>query len=111
ADSDYGKAGEFRAGLAARGIGFVVQVLGEVSVLHWTREPDTPWAREGKHLCAAQLAATARPRVVSWHTSDGPREGRFSLHRVREAGILIRQMASRAKTVLPDRWLLVEWDT
>jgi SRSO17 transposase len=114
ADSDYGKAAEFRAGLAERGLGFVVQVLGEVSLLDWRGAPDTPWAREGHHRAAAELAAaTPRHRVqaVSWHTTDGQRVGQFSLHRVREAGIKVRQMASKATTVLPDRWLLVEWDT
>ncbi|MFD2474953.1 IS701 family transposase, partial [Amycolatopsis silviterrae] len=110
ADRDYGRAGEFRDGLARRGLGFVVQVNSDVSVLPWRAEPDTPWAREGKHVPAAELAAGASRVPVSWHTGEGERVADFSLLRVREAGIPARQRASRAGTALPDRWLLVQWD-
>jgi SRSO17 transposase len=111
ADSDYGKAAQFRAGLASRGIAFAVQVLGETSVLGWRGQPDTPYSRDGKHLSAAAIAVAGRRHTVSWNTGGGTRHGEFSLHRVREAGLLVRQMASKDKTTLPDRWLLVEWDT
>ncbi|WP_162834823.1 IS701 family transposase, partial [Amycolatopsis circi] len=110
ADRDYGRAGEFRDGLARRGLGFVVQVNSDVSVLPWQREPDTAWAREGKHRRAADLAADAKRVPVSWHTAEGDRVAGFSLLRVREAGIPARQRASKAAACLPDRWLLVQWD-
>lgn len=110
ADEDYGRAGEFRDGLAERGLGFVVQVNTDLSVLPWRREPDTPWAREGKHQPATEIAAGATRIPVSWHTDDGERVADFSLLRVREAGIPVRQRASTAKTHLPDRWLLIQWD-
>ena len=110
ADRDYGKVGEFRDGLAERGLGFVVQVNADLSVLGWRREPDTAWAREGKHQPAAEFAAGAARIPVSWRTGDGERVADFSLLRVREAGIPVRQRASKARTRLPDRWLLVQWD-
>ncbi|PFG48530.1 IS4 family transposase [Amycolatopsis sulphurea] len=111
ADEDYGRAGEFRDGLAGRGLGFVVQVNHDISLLPWRREPDTAWAREGKHLPATGIAAGATKTPVSWHTDDGERVAHFSLLRVREAGRPVRQRASAAKTCLPDRWLLIQWDT
>lgn len=111
ADEDYGRIGEFRDGLTARGLGFVVQVNHDLSVLPWRREPDTPWAREGKHLSATELAAGATRAPVTWHTTEGQRVAQFSLLRAREAGIPVRQRASAAKTYLPQRWLLVQWDT
>lgn len=113
ADQGYGMAGAFRDGLAARGLGFVVGVNTNVSLLAWRAEPDTPWSREGKHQPASELAAqvpAAKRIAVSWHTSEGEQVGRFSLLRVREAGIAARQRASKAKTTLPDRWLLIAWD-
>lgn len=113
ADHDYGKVGQFRDGLAERGLGFVVQVNADVSVLGWRAEPDTPWSREGKHQPASELATQvpAAKRVpVTWQTSEGEQVGRFSLLRVREAGITVRQRASNNKTTLPDRWLLIAWD-
>lgn len=110
ADHDYGKTGEFRDGLAERGLGFVVQVNTNLSLLPWRAEPDTAWSREGKHASATMLAGEATQVAVSWHTSEGDRVGKFSLLRVREAGIPARQRASRNKTTLPERWLLVAWD-
>lgn len=111
ADEAYGKTGEFRDGLASRGLAFVVQVNSDISLLPWRATPDTPWSREGKHLTPAQLAAGAKRVPVSWRTSEGDRVGQFSLLRVREAGRPVRQRASSAGTCLPDRWLLVQWDT
>jgi SRSO17 transposase len=113
ADHDYGKVGQFRDGLAERGLGFVVQVNTDIAVLAWRAEPDTPWSREGKHQTATEMAAqipTAKKIAVSWHTSDGEHVGRFSLLRVREAGIPARQRASNNTTTLPDRWLVIAWD-
>jgi len=113
ADHDYGKVGQFRDGLAARGLGFVVQVNTNINLLTWRTEPDSPWSREGKHQTATEMATqipTAKKVAVSWHTSDGEQVGRFSLLRVREAGIPVRQRASKHKTTLPDRWLVIAWD-
>ncbi|MFI9389240.1 IS701 family transposase, partial [Kutzneria sp. NPDC052558] len=110
ADQDYGKVGEFRDGLAERGLGFVVQVNANVSVLPWREEPDTAWSREDGHRSARELAVGARQVPVSWRTTEGERAGRFSLLRVREAGRTVRQRASRAQACLPDRWLVVAWD-
>lgn len=110
ADQDYGKAGEFRHGLTKRGLGFVVQVNTDIRVLAWRPEPDTPWARETQHQPATALAADTKPITVSWHTTDGERVAQFSLIRVREAGTVVRQRASKDKSHLPDRWLLVQWD-
>lgn len=110
ADQDYGRAGEFRDGLAERGLGFVVQVNTNIRLLPWRAEPDTAWARESEHTPATTLAAGATPLPVSWHTNDGERVAEFSLLRVREAGTPARQRASRARTPLPDRWLLIQWD-
>jgi SRSO17 transposase len=110
ADQDYGKVGEFRDGLAQRGLGFVVQVNSNVRLLPWRQEPDTAWSREGKHFSATELAAKAKQVPASWNTCDGERAGRFSLLPVREASTSARQRASRAGAFLPDRWLLVAWD-
>lgn len=110
ADQDYGKASEFRYGLTQRGLGFVVQVNTDIRVLAWRREPDTPWARETHHQPAATLTAHAKRIAVSWHTTDGERVAQFSLLRIREASTVVRQRASKDKTHLPDRWLLVQWD-
>ncbi|WP_410645917.1 IS701 family transposase [Amycolatopsis sp. lyj-346] len=110
ADQDYGRAGEFRDGLTARGLGFVVQVNTNVSLLPWRAEPDTAWAREHDRVPATALAAGATRIPVSWRTTDGDRVARFSLLRVREAGTSARQRASQARACLPDRWLLVQWD-
>jgi SRSO17 transposase len=110
ADEDYGRAGEFRDGLAARGLDFVVQVNHDVSLLRWRQEPDTPWARENKHYSATDIVAGAPRIAVSWYAAEGQRVGQFSMMRVREAGISVRQRASSAKTSLPDRWLVVQWD-
>lgn len=113
ADHDYGKVGKFRDGLAERGLGFVVQVNTNINLLDWRAEPDTPWSREGKHQTATAMATqipTVKKIAVSWRTSDGEQVARFSLLRVREAGISVRQRASKTKTTLPDRWLLIAWD-
>lgn len=113
ADQGYGTAGAFRDGLAARGLGFVVQVNTNINLLGWRAEPDSPWSREGKHQTATTMAAqlpAAKKIPVSWHTSDGEQVGRFSLLRVREAGIAARQRASKNNTTLPDRWLVIAWD-
>jgi SRSO17 transposase len=110
ADQDYGKASEFRHGLTERGLGFVVQVNTDIRLLGWRPQPDTAWSREGKHQTATQLAAQTKRIAVSWHTTDGERVADFSLIRVREAGTAVRQRASKTKTPLPDRWLLVQWD-
>lgn len=113
ADHDYGKVGAFRDGLAERGLGFVVQVNTDINLLPWRTEPDSPWSREGKHQTATEMATqvpAAKRLPISWHTSEGAQVGRFSLLRVREAGIAVRQRATKNKTTLPDRWLLVAWD-
>jgi SRSO17 transposase len=113
ADRDYGRVMQFRAGLAQRGLGFVVMVNPGISVLPWRSDPDTAWARKGKHVSAATIVAQTagiKKIAVSWHNTNGPQVARFSLLRVREAGLSVRQHASTTNTPLPDRWLLVEWD-
>jgi SRSO17 transposase len=99
ADAEYGKAGEFRAGLAGRRLAYAVGILptqkvypADVTLASPARGPT---GRPRKHPVpsAASVAAAglleARPaafRAVSWRTgTKGPLEAEFAALRVRVA--------------------------
>ena len=99
ADAEYGKAAEFRHGLAERGLSFAVGILptqkvypADVTLSHPERKPT---GRRRKHpvpsvssVAAAELIE-ARPeafRTVSWRTgTKGPLKAAFAAMRVQVA--------------------------
>jgi SRSO17 transposase len=99
ADAEYGKAAEFRAGLAERNLAFAVGILptqkvypADVTLSHPERKPT---GRPRKHPVpsAASVSATelieAQPetfRSISWRTgTKGPLKAAFAARRVRVA--------------------------
>ncbi|WP_329293346.1 IS701 family transposase [Streptomyces sp. NBC_01455] len=130
ADAGYGQNADFRDGLDGRGIGYVVAVRSDVTVLPQDARPTTPvWSGNGrkpqpryrhKPSPVAALAA-GRGRLafteVTWREgSRGPMRSHFLAVRVRPAGIRARRLAQAAATqegfwdgVLPEVTLLVEW--
>ena len=131
ADAGYGQNAEFRAGLDARGLEYVVAVRSDVTVHPGDAEPVTgPWSGNGRHpqpryrqppsaVSALAIAAGREAFTeVTWREgSRGPMHSRFLALRVRPAGVSARRIVqqtavSREGTwdgVLPDVWLLVEW--
>src|SRR5215218_3072659 len=100
ADAEYGKAAEFRHGLAERGLSFAVGILptqkvypADVTLSHPERKPT---GRRRKHpvpsvsSVAAAVLIEARPeafRTISWRTgTQGPPKAAFAAMRVRVAG-------------------------
>jgi SRSO17 transposase len=121
ADEGYGQDGEFRLGLEARHVRYVVGVRSDTAVLPATAERITvPWSGNGRRpvpryrdkpmsVAAAVTAAgrSARRRVV-WRTgSKGPLASYFVALRVRPAGVRIRR--AHPGQDLPECWLLAEW--
>ena len=125
ADSGYGEVGEFRGGLDARQIPYVVEVRGDTSAylehVHPTVAPYTgrgrrPRPRYHQAPCSlAQLALAAGQHAcveLIWRRgSKGLQRGRFLALRVRPAGVIPRRLARQDGGELPVRWLLVEWPT
>jgi SRSO17 transposase len=123
ADSGYGEIGEFRGGLDARGVPYVVEVRADTSAypghVHPTAAPysgkgrrprpryhDTPSSLKDLALQAGQQACV---ELVWRRGSKGLQRGRFLALRVRPAGVTPRRLARQAGGELPLRWLLVEW--
>jgi SRSO17 transposase len=124
ADSGYGEVGEFRGGLDARQIGYVVEVRSDTSAhaaqvrptaLAYTgrgRRPrpryhDKPCSLKELALAAGQQACTD---LIWRRGSKGLQRGRFAGLLVRPAGVTPRRQAAReGLEELPVRWLLVEW--
>jgi SRSO17 transposase len=125
ADCGYGDVGEFRGGLDARQIGYVVEVRADTSAYPKHVHPTTP-AYTGKgrrpslryhhQRCSLkELALQAGQRAcvdLIWRRgSKGLQRGRFLALRVRPAGVTPRRKARQDGTELLVRWLLVEWPT
>ncbi len=123
ADCGYGEVGEFRAGLDARQVGYVVEVRADTSAypeqVHPTIPPSTgrgrrPLPRYRKAPSSlAQLALAAGQQAcveLVWRRgSRGLQRGRFLGLRVRPAGVTPRRLARADGGELEVRWLLVEW--
>jgi SRSO17 transposase len=123
ADSGYGEVGEFRSGLDARQIPYVVEVRADTSAyaeqVHPVAAPYTgkgrrPRPRYHDRPCSlAQLALQAGQQAcveLIWRRgSKGLQRGRFLALRVRPAGVTPRRLARQDDGELPVRWLLVEW--
>jgi SRSO17 transposase len=125
ADSGYGEVGEFRAGLDARQVAYVVEVQAATSAYpEHVRPSVAPYTGRGRRPrpryhqappSLAQLALAAGQQAgveLIWRRgSKGPQRGRFLALRVRPAGVTPRRLARRDGGELPVRWLLVEWPT
>ena len=123
ADAEYGKAAEFRAGLAERRLAYAVGILptqkvypADVTLTHPARNPT---GRPRKHPVpsAASVAAAelleGRPeafRTISWRTgTKGPLRAEFAALRVRVAD---GPVAARAQHLPGDEaWLVGEHRT
>jgi SRSO17 transposase len=123
ADCGYGEVGEFRGGLDARRIPYLVEVRPDTSAypeqVHPTAAPysgkgrrprpryhDTPSSLKDLALAAGQQACVD---VIWRRGSKGLQRGRFLALRVRPAGVTPRRLARQAGGELQVRWLLVEW--
>jgi SRSO17 transposase len=123
ADSGYGEVGEFRWGLDARQIPYVVEVRSDTSAYPEHVHPvAAPYSGKGRRprpryhhtpssLKELALAAGQQACVdLIWRRgSKGLQRGRFLALRVRPAGVTPRRLARQAGGELPLRWLLVEW--
>jgi SRSO17 transposase len=123
ADSGYGEAGEFRWGLDARQVPYVVEVRADTSAypeqVHSTTAPYTgkgrrPRPRYRDRPCSlAQLALHAGQQAcveLIWRRgSKGLQRGRFLALRGHPAGVTPRRLARQDGAELPVGWLLVEW--
>ncbi|MFB7421621.1 IS701 family transposase [Streptomyces sp. NPDC056121] len=132
ADAAYGTNARFRAGLAERGIDYMLAVRADVTVHPFDAKPTTP-DRKGPVGCWPQpryrhpapsvvaLAAGLGQEAftsLSWRQgSRGELRSRFAAVRVRPAGSAVERpirVAASAEQgwwdgILPDCWLLVEW--
>jgi SRSO17 transposase len=123
ADSGYGEVGEFRGGLDARQVPYVVEVRSDTSAYPEQVHPTVaPYAGKGRRprpryrqppssLALLALAAGQQACVdLIWRRgSKGLQRGRFLALRMRPAGVIPRRLARAAGGELPVRWLLVEW--
>jgi SRSO17 transposase len=123
ADCGYGEVGEFRGGLDARQVSYVVEVRGDTSAypehVHPTVAPYTgrgrrprPRYRKAPSSLAQLALAAGQPACVEliWRRgSKGLQRGRFLALRVRPAGVIPRRLARQHGGEPPVRWLLVEW--
>jgi SRSO17 transposase len=123
ADSGYGEVGEFRAGLDARQIPYVVEVRSDTSAYPEQARPTVaPHKDRGRrprpryrdrpcslHQLALQAGQQACVELIWRRGSKGLQRGRFLALRVRPAGVTPRRLARAAGGELPVCWLLVEW--
>jgi len=123
ADSAYGEVGEFRWGLDARQVPYVVEVRADTSAYpEHVRPRVAPHTGRGRrprpryhhqHCSLEDLALQAGQQAcvqLTWRRgSKGLQRGRFLALRVRPAGVTPRRLARAAGGELPVRWLLVEW--
>jgi SRSO17 transposase len=123
ADSGYGEVGEFRAGLDARQIPYVVEVRSDTSAYPEQARPTVaPHKGRGRrprpryrdkpcslHQLALQAGQQACVELIWRRGSKGLQRGRFLALRVRPAGVTPRRLARVAGVELPVCWLLVEW--
>ena len=123
ADCGYGEVGEFRGGLDARGVAYVVEVRCDTSAYpEYVHPTAAPYSGKGRrprpryHQASSSLKQLAMAAGQSagvdliWRRgSKGLQRGRFLALRVRPAGVSPRRQARQAGVELPVRWLLVEW--
>ncbi|MFF3501169.1 IS701 family transposase [Streptomyces sp. NPDC003247] len=130
ADAGYGQNADFRAGLAARDIAYVVGIRGDITVQPHDAVPAAPAWSGGRRpvpryrhqpMTVTELAAAAGREAfqeVTWREgSRGPMTSRFLTVRVRPAGVRSRRLAQAAAVaehgrwdgVLPEVALLAEW--
>jgi SRSO17 transposase len=123
ADSGYGEVGEFRGGLDARPVPYVVEVRADTSAYPKQVRPTiAPHKGRGRRprpryreapSSLTQLATAAGQQAgveLIWRRgSKGLQRGRFLALRVRPAGVTPRRLARQDGGELPVRWLLVEW--
>jgi SRSO17 transposase len=123
ADSAYGEVGEFRWGLDARQVPYVVEVRADTSAYpEHVRPSVAPHTGRGRrprpryhhqHCSLEDLALQAGQQAcvqLTWRRgSKGLQRGRFLALRVRPAGVTPRRLARQDGGELPVRWLLAEW--
>jgi SRSO17 transposase len=123
ADSGYGEVGQFRGGLDARQIPYVVEVRADTSAYPEQVRPSVaphkgrgrrprPRYRDQPSSLKELVLATGQQACVEliWRRgSKGLQRGRFLALRVRPAGVTPRRLARAAGGELPVRWLLAEW--
>lgn len=122
-DAGYGDITEFRTGLSAREIRYVVQVKAGTSAYEESVVPERPaWSGRGRppaaryrqapsSLKALALAAGKRAaKGITWREgSRGRMHSRFVALRVRPANIDLRRAAREDDRELEVCWLLAEW--
>jgi SRSO17 transposase len=124
ADGAYGECVAFRQGLEARGLRYIVGLMGTEQV---TTAPPVwipPQHRRGEHpraqldvatsppVAVKDLAGTLEPEAVIWTTVGGPRTGQFAAVRVWPVpgyvnGVPLDDLERGA--VGQAHWLLVHW--
>ena len=123
ADSGYGEVGEFRWGLDARQVAYVLEVRADTSAYpEQVRPTVAPHKGRGRRprpryrdrpSSLRQLAMAAGQQAcveLIWRRgSKGLQRGRFLALRVRPAGVTPRRLARQHGGELPVRWLLAEW--
>lgn len=123
ADGGFGDITEFRQGLEARGLSYVVQLKGKASAYPEQVKPTRPGYRgrgrppgaryRERPSSLRELALEAGKDAavgVSWREgSRGRMHSRFLALRVRPANIGLRRNAHATDTELAVRWLLCEW--
>jgi SRSO17 transposase len=121
ADAGYGVSGDFRAGLASRGLKYIVGVTDDMVV--FTEEPNwewpgttegtggrprkRPWLAEGtdRPVSLKDLAAVTRLRKVTWREgTKGKLSGHFAWLRVWPGGGWATGECAGAEAI----WLLIE---
>jgi SRSO17 transposase len=123
ADSGYGEVGEFRAGLDARQVPYVVEVRADTSAYPQQVRP-TVAAHKGRgrrrrpryrdkpcslHQLTIQAGQQACVELIWRRGGKGLQRGRFLALGVRPAGVTPRRLARAAEQELPLRWLLAQW--
>jgi SRSO17 transposase len=123
ADCGYGEVGEFRGGLDARQVPYVVEVRSDTSAYPEHVRPrvaphkgrgrrprpryrDQPSSLEELAMAAGEQACV---ELIWRRGSRGLQRGRFLRQRVRPAGVTPRRLARQHGGELPVRWLLAEW--
>jgi SRSO17 transposase len=123
ADCGYGEVGEFRWGLDARQLPYVVEVRADTSAYpEQVRPTIAPHTGRGRRprpryqeapSSLKELALAAGQQACAeliWRRgSKGLQRGRFLALRVRPAGVTPRRLARQDGGELPVRWLLAEW--
>jgi SRSO17 transposase len=121
ADAGYGESGEFRLGLEARQLAYVVQVKATISAYPKTvARKVVPYRGRGRRPRAryrtrrsslAELVVAAGPsaaKTVAWREGTrGKLRSRFVALRVRPAGVKLRRAVAGGELAV--RWLLAEW--